>query len=287
MPKVLVNGVQLHYITTGRGRDVVMVHGLLGNLAVWHLHLVPKLREGYRLTTYDLRGHGYSDVPETGYSSERLAADLLGVLDALEIDTAHLIGHSIGADICLHFALEHPERVAKLVAIEPGVAALHQCRESNWQGWTYWVAKLEEAGIEVPPDRRTDLRYLVTRSLETPRFFGPLRGLPRRREALLRLVGDTSLLREAQEIGSLTLEALQRITAPVLLIYGDQSPLLDSYRALVAALPNCTSVLLQGGEHFTPLEQPDLLLDQIQAFLQDNNWPSVATTAIESVGSEP
>ncbi len=264
MAKVAVNGLQLHYITTGHGPDVVMVHGLLGNLAVWHLHLVPRLRETYRVTTYDLRGHGYSDVPRTGYSVSRLAADLLGLLDTLGIERAHLVGHSIGADICLHFALEHPERVAKVVAIEPAIAALQQHRQQDWSGWKYWVSKLHEAGIEIAPERCPDLAYLVARSLDTPRLFGPLRGLPRRREGLLHLVQDTSLLHEAQEVGRLTLEGLRHIVAPVVVIYGDQSPLLDSFHALLEALPNCTPVLLEGGEHFTPLEQPQPLLTRFR-----------------------
>jgi len=73
VPKVKANGIDLHYITVGMGPDVVMLHGFLGNLAVWHLYMAPILRREHRVTTYDLRGHGYSDVTLTGYT----AADMV------------------------------------------------------------------------------------------------------------------------------------------------------------------------------------------------------------------
>jgi pimeloyl-ACP methyl ester carboxylesterase len=121
MPKALLkNGINIHYQRVGEGPDIVFLHGLMGNLAVWHLKIVPILRHHFRVTTVDLRGHGYSDMPATGYSVDDLAGDLLGLLDALEIGQADLVGHSYGADIALCFALHHPGRVKRVVAIGPG-----------------------------------------------------------------------------------------------------------------------------------------------------------------------
>src|SRR5262245_38871417 len=99
MPKVNVDGINLHYLTVGRGPDVFMLHGFLGNLAVWHLNIVPALRTHLRVTTLDLRGHGYSDVTPTGYTTEELAEDLRGTLDRFGIERTMLVGHSFGADI--------------------------------------------------------------------------------------------------------------------------------------------------------------------------------------------
>ena len=66
MPHASINGIKLHYQQVGQGPDVVMVHGITGNMAIWHLEIIPALMQQYRLTTYDLRGHGYSDAPPTG-----------------------------------------------------------------------------------------------------------------------------------------------------------------------------------------------------------------------------
>src|SRR2546423_266606 len=168
MPKIKANGINLHYITVGAGPDVVMLHGFLGNLAVWHLYMVPLLRREFRVTTYDLRGHGYSEVTPTGYSSRDMAEDLRCLLDELGIERPILVGHSYGAGICMYFALKYPERVPKLLALEPGLAALvHERQREDWIGWDAWVAKLEEVGLSVPPDKRTDLEYVITLSLET------------------------------------------------------------------------------------------------------------------------
>ena len=74
MPKlVLDSGLSVHYQQVGQGPDVVMVHGITGNLAVWHLHIVPALCDRYRTLTYDLRGHGYSGTPPEGYSPDDMA----------------------------------------------------------------------------------------------------------------------------------------------------------------------------------------------------------------------
>jgi pimeloyl-ACP methyl ester carboxylesterase len=197
-----------------------------------------------------------------------MANDLKGLLDTLGMEKVSLVGHSYGADVCLYFSLLYPERVEKLVALEPGLAALVQERkDANWEGWSYWVSKLEEIGLEVPADKRSDLSYLLQLSLETPKVFGPARGLPRNREPLINLIRNTTLIEDYEFVGALTLDAVRRIHTPVLLVYGDKSHFLGSYDFLRATLPNCQPVLLPGGEHFGPLEQPDELAALIRGFL--------------------
>ena len=129
--------------------------------------MAPELRHQFRVTTYDLRGHGYSEVTPKGYSAENQALDLKDLMDSLSIEKASIVGHSFGADIGLYMSLLYPERVRRLVAIEPGLAALVDQRKSaQWNGWSYWVSKLEEVGLEVPPDKRTDVDYLLKLSDE-------------------------------------------------------------------------------------------------------------------------
>ena len=290
MPKIKVNGIDLHCISFGHGPNLVMLHGFLGNLAVWHLQIAPQLRHDFRVITYDLRGHGYSQVTPNGYTAADMANDLKGLLDELGIEKTSLVGHSYGADVCLYFALLYPERVDKLIALEPGLAALvHERKAETWEGWMYWVTKLEEVGLVVPKEKRTDLSYLLNLSLETPKFFGPARGLPRNRAPLTNLLRNTTLMEDYEFIGDLTLEAVRKIRTPILLIYGDQSHFLSSYRFLKDALPNCRPVLLPGGEHFGPLEQPELLIEQIQGFLGSplpTTSPVVPPTALEARNGE-
>src|SRR5688500_2048939 len=145
MPKILANGPNCHYLQTGQGPDLVMLHGLMGNLSVWHLKMVPMLRRRFRVTTYDLRGHGRPDIAPTGYSTGDMVEDLRALLDTFDLERVNLVGHSLGADICMHFALRYPERVERLVVIEAGIPALIEMRKSEgWEGWTYWAQLLEE-----------------------------------------------------------------------------------------------------------------------------------------------
>src|SRR5258706_8468964 len=102
MPKVLANGIQQHYQMRGEGPDVVLLHGVTSNLAVWYNGVLPVLSSEFRVTAYDLRGHGLSDLTPNGYSSRDMSEDLHGLLDALEIRDAILVGHSFGGAIALH-----------------------------------------------------------------------------------------------------------------------------------------------------------------------------------------
>ena len=132
MPKtVLPNGVRIHYQQVGEGPDLVMVHGLTGNLAVWHLRIVPELADRFRVLTYDLRGHGLSDTPPTGYSPDAMAEDLLALLDELEIERPLIAGHSFGADIALYHALNHPDRVDTYVCFATPNSAFERWTKSR------------------------------------------------------------------------------------------------------------------------------------------------------------
>jgi pimeloyl-ACP methyl ester carboxylesterase len=130
----------------------------------------------------------------------------------------------------MYFSLLYPERVAKLLALEPGLAALvHLRNDKDWIGWAAWVAKLEEVGIHVPEDKRTDAEFLLQLSLETPKFYGPARGLPRNREPLLHLIRNTTLLKDYEVVGDMTLDAVRTIQTPTLLVYGRDSHFISSY----------------------------------------------------------
>jgi len=267
MPKTtLRSGLKIHYQRVGQGPDLVMIHGLTGNLAVWHLKIVPLLMDHFRILTYDLRGHGYSDVPTSGYTATDMAGDLENLLDALGIKRAQLVGHSFGADIALYCALRDPGRVLKVAAIEAALPALiHLRTRHDWIGWAYWAEVLEQSGVTVPPEHRCDLDYMIRLSLNLPKKWGPLRGLPRDPKAFLRVLDGTSLARDYEVIGDLTLENIPRIQTPVCLIYAEGSAFLGSHDYLQAHLPSARSILLPSTEwgHFGPLEQPEVVVGHL------------------------
>jgi pimeloyl-ACP methyl ester carboxylesterase len=280
MPTIQVDGLSLHYWQSGRGPDLVLIHGLGGNLAGWHLTMVPELQREYRVTTYDLRGHGRSEAPRSGYTTRDMADDLRGLLDALGVEQARVVGHSWGVDIALHFALRHPDRVSELVLIEGALLAplADAYRDKGWGGWPYVTATLEQLlGAPIPADKRYDLEYLVKSIIEIPIMYGPARGRLRDEDVVLRVLEVLMpLWKGDEEEGQLTVEALARIPHPVQLIYEANSVFLNAHRVLRDRLPRSTSALLPGGKlkHFTGLEHPELILEHMRTFLRPDPQPS-------------
>jgi len=269
MAKSLVNGIQLHYQELGEGPALVMIHGITGNLAIWHLEIVPALMPTYRIATYDLRGHGYSDVPPTGYTTADHAADLGQLLDNLGIQHAHVMGHSFGADVALHFTILFPERVDRLVLVEPAIAALRPVRErEDWIGWKYWRDKLALGGLTVPPEKWYDTEYLVRASVKLPMLFGFRKGRARRAAPLVRLMDTTTAAKDYCETAGMTLEKIDQVRHQTLVLYGEESVFIGTYEYLKTHLSNATCFLMPDSEHFGPIERPELLLRHVREFLQ-------------------
>jgi pimeloyl-ACP methyl ester carboxylesterase len=270
MPKLEIEeGLKIHYQWAGGDTDgpvIVLAHGLTGNLAIWHLHIAPALQDRCRVLTYDLRGHGYSTMTPTGYSADSHAEDLRRLLDGLEISEAFVVGHSLGADVGMYFAINNPDRVSHLLAIEPGMPALMaEHADENWEGWDYWGEALIGNGLEIPPDKRTDFEYLMRMSLQLPKQWGPLRGLPRNPKKALKLLDDTNVLWDMLEIGSMPLERFPELTVPVTLMYSEDTGFLTTKELLTNNLPQAEVVMLPRTDmgHFGPLEQPELVAKHI------------------------
>lgn len=268
MPHAVIRGTEAHYLTDGWGPDVVMIHGFLENLSVWHLGLAPLLREQFRVTTYDLRGHGYSGMTPRGYRPAELAADLAALMDARGIGRAAIVGRSFGADVALAFCAAYPGRVERLVAIEPAlVGGLAHPGDEAWGGWRYWGGQLEASGVAVPADRRRDLRFLLEATVRTLAFEGLFGQTVRRPDRLLRLIRETTLVDECGEVFELTAETMRRVDVPAMLIYGERSPFLASFEFLRSALPRCVAHVVEEAGHLTPRECAVVVGTEIRRFL--------------------
>jgi pimeloyl-ACP methyl ester carboxylesterase len=285
MPKIRVDDLNFHYVQSGEGPDLVLVHGLGGNLAGWHLTMVPELQQYYRVTTYDLRGHGRSDAPRFGYATRDMAEDLRALMNALHVGPARIVGHSWGADVVLHFALLYPDRVSQIVLIEPALLAplADLYRREDWEGWPYVIRTLEQMlGTPVPEERRYDIEYLLRLVIEIPIVYGPARGRAREEETVLRVLEVLMPIWNGKDTSEeLNLEELSRIDHPTLLLSETGSVCRAASELLRTRLPRCAFATLPGGrfKHFSGLEHPDLVLDHVRAFLQ----PEAVLPALDGV----
>jgi pimeloyl-ACP methyl ester carboxylesterase len=283
MSTAVVNGVELHYISRGEGSDVVMIHGLGANIAFWYMYILPRLAREFRVLAYDLRGHGYSAMPASGYTSASLAADLLGLLDQLGLASVHLVGHSFGGAVALHFAVQHPERVRTVTMADARLAAL-QPRQSlkDWQHWPMLRARL--AALSMPlPDDEADIdftlleqwaRFSARRPARPEAFteFIPFvtgSGGPRTSRLWLQLLRASSARQDFRQAGP-SRQEIKEVQHPVLAMYGQYSHCLETLRGLQASLPRCRVVVVPKVGHFHPIVKRDVFVNTVRDFVREH-----------------
>jgi pimeloyl-ACP methyl ester carboxylesterase len=276
MPTVDLDGLRVHYQQLGQGPDLVMLHGLLSSLAFWYLTVLPLLARDFRVTVYDLRGHGRSGMPQRGYTTHELAGDLGRLLDALDIDRAHLVGHSFGGAVALHYAALNPERVVTLVEADGQIPRFQsQPVAGSSDRWRRTRARLTELGYEAPER----VPRVARGFLEDIAFGGdgeqpppaelawrPDSPASRRWHELMR---TTSASRELGQTAGLTLRRIRGVAHPTLAIFGERSYCMPTLRALERNLGSCTRQIVPGAGHLFPARNPELLAGAVRRFTKE------------------
>jgi aminoacrylate hydrolase len=114
MPRISIGNCELYYERHGAGFPVLLVTGLAGTAQYWR-DQIPAFSRSFEVIVHDHRGMGESDPATCGATMERLAADVIALMDALKLDKAHVVGHSAGGAVAQILAIEHPQRLASAV----------------------------------------------------------------------------------------------------------------------------------------------------------------------------
>jgi pimeloyl-ACP methyl ester carboxylesterase len=254
MPVIEKRGLSFHVQVVGAGKPMVMLHGLIiGSMTTWYFSAAPRLARTHRVTLYDLRGHGRSARPASGYDLATMVEDLDALLDG----PATLVGHSWGALIALRLALKRPERVTRLVLVE---APLPPSRAGDIGAF-----------LRLGP---AEIRELALNAgIEGMRFLPPavqqlLIGNRRGTSALLAQVAGlagTTLVGDVLGEPDIPDEVLGRVRCPTLLVYGERSGYRPVGDRLARALPDARLVVLRG-DHWLPMEAPAALTETIAGF---------------------
>lgn len=283
MPTAHANGVTIHYQRAGRGPDVVLIHGLASNLAFWYLAILPALSRDFRVTAYDLRGHGRSEMPSSGYTSTHMANDLDGLLAHLEVERAHLVAHSFGAAVALQEAVLRPERVASLTLADPTIPALRPAPAgAAWRYRRTWSQELERLGVSLPHDpiegglelfeELARLPAAAGKGVGTARSFVPLRpgsGGGETAASWRRLLDTTTARAELHDRAGLGIEAIRRVRQPTLALLGGRSRWLATRELLEETIAGCRVAVVPGAGHFHPLVRPGVFVRMVREFLMD------------------
>jgi pimeloyl-ACP methyl ester carboxylesterase len=115
MPIAEVNGIEIYYEIKGEGTPLALLCGFTLSSDTWEAELINQLADHHKLVLFDYRGTGRSAKPAEEYSIKTMADDLAGLLDTIKIRGTHVFGHSMGGIVAQEFALNHPDKVMKLI----------------------------------------------------------------------------------------------------------------------------------------------------------------------------
>jgi pimeloyl-ACP methyl ester carboxylesterase len=252
-----IRGIDLYYETTGQGQPILFIHGLGSSTRDWELQ-VTFFSKHNRAVTFDVRGHGRSEKPPGPYSILQFAADTAGLIQALGIAPAHVVGISLGGMIAFQLAADAPNLVRSLVIVNAApefVVRTFQDRFRVFQRQLIvrllGMRKMAEVLSKrlFPKPEQDDLRRLfVDRWVENdPRAY---------REAMQAIVG-----------WSVT-DRLSTVSCPTLVIAADQDYTPVAVKeAYVAQMPRAELVVIKDSRHATPVEWPDQFNEAVAAFL--------------------
>ncbi len=129
MPKIQTNGINTYYEIHGTGEPVVFIGGLGADTFLW-FRQVPELSKQFQVIVFDTRGAGQSDKPEEPYTIKMFADDTAGLMNALKIEKAGIVGASLGGLIAQQFAITYPQMVSHLILVDTGFGGPHMAKPS-------------------------------------------------------------------------------------------------------------------------------------------------------------
>lgn len=285
MPIAQINGVRLNYLQVesqqgGGAEDLVMVHGLATNMAFWYFRYAPVFSRRYRVTLYDLRGHGRSEMPDTGYRPHDLAVDLQQLLDHLGIERAHFVAHSFGGVVALNMGCLDPGRVSSLVLADTHISALRQVRGTmDWAHGDEIQATLDKHGVAL--DTRdpyfgyrllTEVAHLQLKNAEVPsallELVSPLIGNHGKRTAAqwLKLMDSTRAESELMGDDGLTLERVRQLSFPIMAMYGSRSLARVTGNLLLDVWPHAEFLGIHNAGHFFPISKSGEVISACDRF---------------------
>lgn len=267
MPTANINGVSLYYEEHGEGIPLIFIHEFAGDYRSW-LPQVRHFARRYRTITYNARGYPPSDVPQdpAAYSQDIAVADLVGLMDHLGIDKAHVVGFSMGGSAALIFGVRHAERARSLVIAGTGSGSSGK-KEDFIRDVEYVANRFFNEGMDTVADFYTRgpnrVQFEEKDPLGWQEFYDNFRGSSAQGHGLTML----GVQRNRPSVHDLEAE-LKQMTIPSLIIVGDEDePCLEPGLFLKRTIPSAALVTFPKTGHTLNLEEPELFNRTVQDFL--------------------
>ncbi|MEZ4884052.1 MAG: alpha/beta fold hydrolase [Chitinophagales bacterium] len=261
MPKVRVNGVSLHYELVGKGKEtIVFSHGLLFDKTMFHKQ-VDFLKDRYRCICYDHRGQGQSQITKQGYDMDNLAQDGLGLMDALNIESCHFIGLSMGGFVGMRIAARYPNRINSLTLLD--TSANSETHTSKYNLLT-WAVRLFGVSSVVGK---------VMKILFGEKFLNdPTRADEKQKWHSFMSAHKKSIVKAVQGVinRQAIFDELPNIKAPTLVIVGDQDVATEPIHSqeIHKQIIHSQLVIIGGAGHSSTIEEPEQVNQAIEGFLK-------------------
>jgi pimeloyl-ACP methyl ester carboxylesterase len=242
-----VNGVHMYYESHGSGSPLVLLHGGMLTIDLNFAGLIPTLAATHQVIAVELQGHGRTADIDREITPANFASDVLGLLDHLGIETAHVLGHSMGAAVTLELAISHPERVRSIVPISGSV-------------------RIE--GMH--PDLMDPSKHATSDRMPTAADFAEFSEAYRKLSPHPAHFQDflSKLSASNADLKGWTDEQLAAITAPTLIVQGDHDFVTVEHAALMQQLiPGAKLAVLPGTTHMQVTRRPEYLLPMLASFL--------------------
>jgi pimeloyl-ACP methyl ester carboxylesterase len=268
MPVVKINGININYEDEGNGAPILLIHGFSSSLKSWDEQM-PALLGKYRVVRYDCRGHGKSESPTqpAAYSQEILVQEALGLLDELGIESACVCGLSMGGNVALHLALNHPQRVTALIAVCTGSGS---SEEDGFLDNFKSLANILDRG---------DLEGFATALLAAPPFAKLVSLRPDLMETVKKWLLDNDATGLANTIRGVQMkrpsimtlkDRLKKLKAPALILVGNEDlPCLEPARFMDNHIPRSRLAVFPETGHIVNLERPADFDREVMNFLND------------------
>lgn len=252
MPSVDASGTELYYERAGEGEPLLLIQGMSATHLAWGRPLLDQLESSFDCIVFDNRGMGRSGQAELPFTTADLAGDTAALLDALELETAHVVGISMGGMIAQELALAHPERIRTLTIGASYCGGpegkLMAPEDLQMLGTAYASGEPEQVframwEINLSPDfRADDSRFAAFTEMGS--------ALPAPQPVVLQQMRACGAHNTSERLGQISL--------PTLVIHGDVDRLLgyDNGREIAALIPGARLATLEGIGHMFWWEQP-------------------------------
>jgi pimeloyl-ACP methyl ester carboxylesterase len=253
-----VSGHRIHYLESGSGPAVVLVHGLGADSRTWR-QLISELSTGFHVFAIDQLGFGQSDKPQVPYHVGLLAENLAGFLDAVGVQKASIVGNSLGGWVAVRFATQYPDRLDKLVLVDAagyGEEPAQMVRDYLSRLDPATVAGVERFLGSMTPEQQSALEMMA--AMYFARQYSRGDGY-----AVAALV--ESILRGEDVLGP----EIKTIHAPTLVIWGRNDPVIPLRvgEALAADIPGASKEILDGCGHRPQTQCAGVFNTDVRRFL--------------------